>query len=239
MYICRLVNSFGSEVSSLTLWLPARWLSCKENLLLRPNFGIWAMHWGWKICLYHKGCHMIHSFSSEQHKGHLLNRNCTDVFQRQPHRFRCLLSLFLCHVEEWTPPCDPITLPVRFLVAAGESPLVTWLGTSIVRRGGRKWSGSQASQQPHSTPGRSKAKSLSTSRITAGTEVAYCPMGAAHIYVRKSFPLTAVSEEYVLLLSSHWASVFTQRRTEIPQRCGKSTWTHEVPADDEIVGLFM
>lgn len=107
MYICRLVNSFGSEVSSLTLWLPARWLSCKENLLLRPNFGIWAMHWGWKICLYHKGCHMIHSFSSEQHKGHLLNRNCTDVFQRQPHRFRCLLSLFLCHVEEWTPPLWP------------------------------------------------------------------------------------------------------------------------------------
>ncbi len=86
---------------------------------------------------------MIHSFSSEQNKGHILHRKCSDVFQWQPHRFSCLLSLFfLCHVEKWTLLSDPISLPERFLVAAGEGPLVMWLETSIVRTGGRKWSGS-------------------------------------------------------------------------------------------------
>ena len=76
----------------------------------------------------------------------------------------------------------------------------------------------------------SKAKSLSTGTIRAGTEVAYCPMGAARIYEFPSDSLRgraqrkrAGSEQSVLLLSSRWASVFTQRQTEIPQRCGKST----------------
>lgn len=47
------------------------------------------------------------------------------------------------------------------------------------------------------------------------------------------------AEEDVTLLSARWAEVFTQRWTKIPQRCGKSTRTHEETADDEIVGLFM
>lgn len=55
---------------------------------------------------------------------------------------------------EVTPPplSDPIPFPGGFLLAAGEGPLVTWLGTSIVRRGGRKWSASHASQRSHSAP---------------------------------------------------------------------------------------
>lgn len=160
LHSCKQLQKW-SVLQSLTLIMTfsVRWHSCKENLFLRPNIGIWKMHRALKICLYHKGCHMIHSFSSEQNKGHLLNRNCTDVFQWQPHRFRCLLSLFfLCHLEEWTPPFDLIILPEWFLVAAGEGLLVTWLGTSIVRRGGRKWSGSQASQQSHSTPDRQQGR---------------------------------------------------------------------------------
>lgn len=52
------------------------------------------------------------------------------------------------------------------------------------RLGGRKWSGSQASQQSHSTP--VEAESLSTKTIRAGSEEAYCLMEAA-----KSFPPTA------------------------------------------------
>lgn len=41
----------------------------------------------------------------------------------------------------------------------------------------------------------SKAKSLSTGTIRAGTEVAYCPMGAARIYEFPSDSLRVCTEE--------------------------------------------
>lgn len=91
-----------------------------------------------------------------------------------------------------------------------------------------------------------KAKSLSTSTIRPGTEVAYCPMGVAPIYICKSFPLTARgcaerkqagSEENIL----RWASVLTQQGQKYlsARESQHGRTRRQMKADDEIVGLFM
>lgn len=87
----------------------------------------------------------------QQDRGHLLYRNRTDVHQSQPRRFRSLQSLFLqCHVEELTSPPHPRHFLNGFRLAAGESLPGHMIGDFHCQEGGRKWSGSQASQQPHS-----------------------------------------------------------------------------------------
>lgn len=168
-----------------------RWVIDFNTTLIRLKYDdqftdMFSSLWIKKLhCFFCKaGRLMIQGFSSEQTKGQQLNRNCTDKFcsLRPSHRSR-----LLCHVEEWMPPSDPTTLPVvpRFFLTAVEGPLVTWLG-----QGGEAGSRVEARPLNGLTQRRahSKAESLSTGTIRAGTEVAHCPVEAAHVYSSKSFP---------------------------------------------------
>lgn len=193
------------------------------------------MHQGWESVYQTKDAIWFTPFPLSRIKGHILHRKCADVFQWQPHRFTCLLSLFHSvpcggvntpplwpHLTSWTVSCCSWGRPTGHM---------TWDFHCKEGRQEVEWKSLNSLTQH---PSDSKAESLSTSTIRPNTTVVYCPMGAAHICSHGSFSLKACgcaerkragSERNVFLLSSHWASVFVRLQTEIPQRCGKSTWT--------------
>lgn len=91
-----------------------------------------------------------------------------------------------------TSPSDPITLPEGFLVAAGGKPAGHMTGDFHCKEGRQEveWKPGLSTVSLNTEP-TARPSQLSASTIRAGTEVAYCPMRAARIYVRKRFPQTA------------------------------------------------